>query len=511
MLLALAGSAPHAWSADFKPNLGQAKEIIAGREIERAAIPDTAPERGVYLIPEEHPRQILTALPGQPFRPMTPMPLARAWWKYPLYAVAGLPRDLIDTLAGGLNFVPLVNIPVVMGGYELVPTQFLIRDPRDWHQWPGTRMNARGHGPIDGDSWGWFPSLRSWQFSYPSQTLARENELYNKQLKDQLDAENQKIETENARLEARLRDARTRALEAIGAGNGREAALRMIGFSGNYPLDEGGFALFTTALALFASEKAPEWVAPVLWGELEYAQPRMLAEAEKMLASTARQQPDRTALSEALIYIRLTLGRNQGAADAAQALLKERPTDPYRQRLVFETALENGDGILARKTREAMSPISYDEPTRQLMDLRLILQGGDAGPAVEPLARLQSQHPDDPYYAYYLGCAKLLLAQKLENPAATYQQGAALLNRSFELPSCPPMRLRIESSRTWVASVLAGISTNQALFTDTGSTTGTAPVAAPKAPKAGAAPKSETSPKMGIMPKTGTPKAKSKK
>lgn len=466
LLLALTitgATAATAWAQAFEPDLGQAREIIAGRDTAPAAIPSDAKELTVYPLKAERPRPLLTELPGRPFLPVTPMPQARAWWKYPVYAAVGLPRDLIDAAVGGLNFIPILNIPIVMGGYEVVPTQMLVRDPRDWHAWPGVKMNSRSHGPIDGDSWGWFPSLHCWHFTYPSQRLARQNEILNQEIKQKLDSENRQIEEANAAIQIRLRDARERALKAIQAGDGREAVYRMLAYHQNYPLDEGGFALFATAMALYIGE-GPEWTGPVLWGELDRAQPRLLAEAEKLMATTAQKYPDRIPLSEALIYTRLALGRNQGAVDAATALLKTKPEDPFRQRLVFEVAMADRDPRLARRTRAAMSPTSYDAPTRELMDLRLQLLTGGAAPAAAALAQLQAQHPEDPYYAYYLACAQATVGEKLENPAETYRQAAMLVNLAGDRAPNAALRQRAAKASTWLKSVLQGIADKPELF-----------------------------------------------
>lgn len=472
LLLAAAPLAPRAQG--FEPDLGQAKEIIAGHEMARTAIPPNAQELTVYPIAAEHPRQILVSFPGEAFRQVTPAPLGPAWWTYPVYGVAGFPRDLIDAAFGGLNLVPVVNIPLVMGGYELLPTQLLVRDPRDWHRWPGLKANARGHGPLDGDSWGWFPSWHCWQFSYPSQRLARQNEIYNTKLKGRLDAENQRIETANNQIDTRLRETRNKALAAIAAGDGREAACRMISFRRAYPLDEGSFALFATALALYTTG-GPDWVGPVLWSELEFAQPRLLAEAEKMLAGNASKYPDRRPLGEALIYTRLVLGRSKDAIEAATALLKVKSDDPYRQRLLFETALTARDLNLAHEARAMMSPQSYDEPTRTLMDIRLKLADGDSTSVLGSLDQMRTKTPEDAYLWYYEACAQLRLAQRLDNPVATYQQAEGMLAHAIDGAPSPALRMRAERALTWVKSVQTGISGKPELF---GSQAGPAKAAA---------------------------------
>ena len=53
---------------DFELDLGQAREIIAGKEVARTAIPDGAKELTVYPLAVERPRDLLSELPGQPMR-----------------------------------------------------------------------------------------------------------------------------------------------------------------------------------------------------------------------------------------------------------------------------------------------------------------------------------------------------------------------------------------------------------------------------------------------------------
>ncbi len=81
---------------------------------------------------------LLTVLPGEPFRQVTPMPAARAWWLYPFYLALGLPRDLIDTVAGGFNYIPIINLPVVLGGAALLPLGLVAG--------VGLRVSADGRG-----------------------------------------------------------------------------------------------------------------------------------------------------------------------------------------------------------------------------------------------------------------------------------------------------------------------------------------------------------------------------
>ena len=111
---------------------------------------------------------------------------------------------------------------------------------------------------------------------------------------------------------------------------------------------------------------------------------------------------------------------------------------------------------LARQTRAAMSPNSYDEPTRQLMDIRLKLLSGDAASVIDQLTQMQAQHPEDAYLAYYLACAQLMLAQKLDNPAEAYKKASVLMAAARDRAPGPALRIRADREVNWVKSILSG-------------------------------------------------------
>ena len=144
---------------------------------------------------------------------------------------------------------PVVIYPI----YEVIPLQAVIRDPRDWHFWPGIR-NSLGHGMIDSDGWGWFPSAHSWQFEYVSESKLRDYHEYNEELTEDLNRLNREIELENQRISGSLRQARRIAFDAIDRGDGQEALSRMLPYWSHHDLDQGAFALFITSLALYAED-----------------------------------------------------------------------------------------------------------------------------------------------------------------------------------------------------------------------------------------------------------------
>jgi len=459
----LLGGAQRAKAMDFNPELGQAREMIAGEAGGAGVeIPADAKELTAYPIPSEQPRELLTVIPGKEERQATPLPLAHAWWKVPFYVAVGLPRDLVDGLMGWFSYVPILNMPLVYLPYEVVPTQVVFRDYRDWHRWPG-RRNARGHGMVDGESWGWFPSASTWDFTYASERKAARNMKWNAELKKQLQERNKEIELRNEAIAARTQETRAKALEAIQAGNGREAALRMIAYHRSYPLDEGAFALYVTSLALYAPE-GPEWVAPLLWGTLQSAQPRVLLEAEKLLAATLKAKRDSLSLAKALIYTELLLGDHKKAQNAANQLLSQKINDPYRLRLVFETSLASRDADLARATFKALKPGDYDQYTWAMMQARLDLLLARTEPARQLLAQRLALKKEDPYVNYYLGCTELQATQNLDNPTAGFKRASDDFEAAKLRAPGIALAARAAEAQSYIDSMLRRIAASPELF-----------------------------------------------
>ncbi|OPZ06646.1 MAG: hypothetical protein BWZ08_02236 [candidate division BRC1 bacterium ADurb.BinA292] len=436
--------APRGSAQDFDPPLGHAAEMIDGGTVARVEIPTQAAELQTYPMPTEYPRQLLQEVPGRPFRPVDPPPQAFAWWKVPFYVALGLPRDLVDGFVGGLAKVPIISPVFVFPAYELVPTQIVFRDPRDWHRWPAG-PNRHDHGYYKGNSWGWFPSAHMWKFHYTSERKLERNRAYNERLQAELRDRNREIETHNQLIENRKREARREALRAIEAGDGREAALRMIPYYQAYPLDEGAFALFATALAIYAPE-GPEWVKPLLWYELNAAQPLPLTQAETQLALAREQHPERASLAEALIYVRLLLGEPRDALVVAAEHLTREPDDARRRRLVLETALSADDLATARQVYQALDSSTLETTDAALIRARMDLLAGDYRGAQQLLRIMHQEHPEDAYVSYYLGIAELQLA--LYEPAYPegFEQAFDLLEQA--VLRAPNAALRVRAGQT---------------------------------------------------------------
>ncbi len=435
---ALASTFPlQLFAAGFEPDLQETIEFIAGpgdaSSFSWATVPSSSPELSRHAMPSEPVQALLDEVPGKPFYDLKNPPLSRAWWKYPFYLALGAPRDGVDAVFGFFSFWPIFNIPITLVAYEVVPTQLFMRDPRDWHRWPGV-MNKKGHGMLDfGDTprddagWGWFPSANTWKFKYVSKRKVKKLQAKNEALTAQLEKLNKEIEAGNRAIADRQKAARDGASKALDAGDGLEATAWALPYYRAYPTDETARALAINALALHA-DQGPEWVKPALWSELSAAPLRVLKQAETLLAKTHADQPKRATILDALVLARTRLEKFDGAFEAADAARQASPGDPRLARLAFETALAIRDEAAAD---EAMKIIA-GAPEAPMLRLRLALMKGEAEKVRPQIAELVKQSPDNPYHHYYLGCADLELVGDSETPAASTREATRSLERASQ-------------------------------------------------------------------------------
>lgn len=439
---------------NFQPDLGLARELIVGDFDPDVSIPTDSPAATTYPIGDDRPQPLLTEVPGQPFRQVQPPPQARHWWKYPIYAVIGFPRDLADAAIAQLRFIPFIS-PLVYVGYEVVPTQALLRDPRDWHRWD-TWPNRHDHGFYKGNSWGYFPSWNMWEMTYPSEEKARRNEQYNEQLRQELNELNRGIEQQNQAIAQRKLHARVQALEAIEAGDGAEAVKRMVPYHLAYPNDdyEGAFALFATALALHQPD-GPDWTGPVLWRKLLEAQPTELERTEALLDRTIDRFPGHPSLNKALVYTRLLLDEEDDALEAAMAWQAAQTENEAAKRLAFETALSARQSETARRAWEALDQDAVPEWERRIVQARLDLLDANMNQALEILRPLQAQNPENAYLNYYVGCAELMLAEAEQAPVENFRQAFDRLELAALQAPGPALRRRAGEALAFARGVLA--------------------------------------------------------
>lgn len=456
LALALLLATAPASAEDFEPDLGQTRDWLEARRPGSSAVPADAYEVTRHPMAAEPIMLTLDAVPGSPFKVVDPPPLKRAYWKYPVYTALGLPRDLVDGFVGFVGFIPIVNLAVVGVGYELVPTQVLVRDPRDWHGWGGTR-NKNGHGWIDSDSWGWFPTLHQTKFKVVNERKLARYKAENERLAAELRGLNREIESRNAALLSRQQTAREYALYSIGQGDPREAVSWILPAHLAYPLDEENQAVLVASLAMYAdAPDAPDWVEPLLWEKLTNSLSRVQRAAESRLADLYAAHPSAPTPARALVYISTVMGDRKQALRVAQASYDVDPADGERARLFFEAAMTAGNAELAAAALEGVEKAHPSRSgisllTDQLADrgdsiemirLRHSLLQGEAAAAKEALLPRVEKAPANPYFRYYLGCSELALMR--DQPS--YAESAANAARQFEqaalLAGNEPLRTR---------------------------------------------------------------------
>ena len=451
-LIGILGTTAPAQESGFQPMLVLTLEYIDGGQTQFTQLPADVPEAQTYKIEGDLPRPLVTELPGKPLKQVSPPPRSAAWWKYPFYLVLGLPRDLADSVVGAFSKIPIISVPVY-AAYEVVPTQILLRDHRDWHRWDGDH-NRNDHGFYDGISWGFFPSAHQWDFTYASKNKLAKHTAYNDTVREEIDRQNREIERGNQAISARQRTARREALAALDAGNGKEAVSRMLPFALVYKSDEGSFALLVTSLALY-SDNGPDWVAPLLWSELNRAQPLPLEQAEKLLTETLKKHPESPGLTRATIYARTLRADHDAAFTTANRSLLKAPKDNDRLRLEFETALATRQTDLATTVAQALDTAQFPAGTAELMRARLLLLQGDTAGARAIVAPMLAAEPENPYLGYYMGCIELITAEKTMASAEGFKQAFALLEKSALQAPHPALRNRAGQALAYARGVQA--------------------------------------------------------
>lgn len=464
----------------FRPDLSETLEWINPPMPIAAPIPADAPALVRYPMPAEPIRELQSELTGRPFHVLDPPPESFAWWKTPIYVALGLPRDVVDGLVGVVSYVPIINIPIVGVGYEIVPTQIFLRDPRDWHRWPGV-SNRRGHGffprrnqirvPANWEndryapekigkawhleeSWGFFPTLNSVHWRYVSRRRMRKLGEENVSIEIALQVVNGEINEGNIRIAERQHKARKAAVEAIDQGKGFEATSRMLPYHLAYPNDETALALLINSLAVYAAD-GPNWVRPWMYQSISGSGQRVVRQAATLLDKSFGDYPERYEIAEALAYARATLDEHDQALRVAEITFRADRSDLRRARLYFEAGMGARDRDAAREALDTLSGARLTEAEIELMELRLDVLEGNGYSAWPRLAELVAENPDNPYYRYYLGAAALSILDETDEPEEAIQVAFDELERSSLMARSDFLRERVSRALTYARGLAA--------------------------------------------------------
>lgn len=452
----------------FEPDLGQTLDWLESARPGEARVPADSYELTRHPIANDPIYLPLDEVPGKPFNVVDPPPLKRAYYKYPFYLALGLPRDLVDATVGFVGFIPIVNLPIVGIGYEVVPTQVLFRDYRDWHGYGGTR-NKNGHGWIDSDGWGWFPNYNQTRWESVDKGKLERYEAENAVLSAELQGLNREIDAHNDAILARQKTARDYAMYSLQQGQPREAVAWILPAHNAYPLDEEIQGVLVASLATYADDaEAPEWVEPLLWEKLTASLSRVQRASEARLTELHAAKPEAASVARALVYIKTVMGDRKGALAVAAASYQQDTTDPDRARLYFEAAMTARDpeqALAAFKTIESAHPeragvellehqLTEFEDGLEIMRVRMGLLIGEAAPVHDLMKARVRRAPADPYNHYYLGCTVLSLAANAPSPGPRFATAGAHFEQASLLANNRPLRVRSDVALSYVRSLV---------------------------------------------------------
>lgn len=453
----------------FEPDLGQTLDWLQSSEPGDPDVPADAYEVTRHSMADEPIFLPLEEVPGKPFHDIDPPPTKTAYYKYPVYAVLGFPRDLVDGLFGLIGFVPFVNLPVTGVAYEVVPTQILFRDYRDWHGWGGTR-NKNDHGWIDSESWGWFPNYNQTKFELVNERKLEQWRAENAELASELQSMNQRIDAHNQAIRSRQETARDYALYWMDNGDPREAVSWILPAHRAYPLNEEIQGVLVASLALYAEDPdAPDWVEPLLWQKLTHALSRVERASESRLEALFEKHPAAWSPARALVYIKTHMAETGEALQIAEAAFNVDPADPDRARLYFEAAMTSREPEKAAVALESLEAsyrqragidiladqIGEPRDGMEMLRLRLALLNDQAPQVRETLVAKTERSPSNAYYHYYLACSELAMTQIDINLAERAAMAGSHFEKASLLADNDPLRVRSQVALTFLRS-LAG-------------------------------------------------------
>lgn len=451
----------------FEPELGQTLDWLEASGPGESHVPADAYELTRHPMEDEPIFLPLEEVPGKPFHDVDSPPMRTAYYKYPIYAALGFPRDLVDGLFGFIGFVPLVNLPVTGVAYEVVPTQVFFRDYRDWHGWGGTR-NENGHGWIDSESWGWFPNYNQTKFESVNERKLERWRAENAELAAELQGMNRQIDAHNQAIQSRQETARDYALHWMDNGDPREAVSWILPAHRAYPLNEELQGVLVASLALYAEDPdAPDWVEPLLWEKLTSALSRVQRASEARLEALAQTHPEAWSPARALVYIKTHMNETAEALAVAEEAFNRDPADPNRARLYFEAAmtsrepekaavaLERVDAAYRQRAGINMLADQIGEPDdgMEMLRLRLALLNDEAEQVRETLLAKTERSPSNAYYHYYLACSELGMTQTDTDLSARATAAGNHFEKASLLADNDPLRVRSQVALTFLRSL----------------------------------------------------------
>ncbi|HBF35472.1 TPA: hypothetical protein DDW35_12995 [Candidatus Sumerlaeota bacterium] len=262
----------------------------------------------------------LKELPGEPFLDVDKTPRQRVWWKYPVYAVVGAPRDLVDGFFGGVGKLPLFNLPLTGVMYEVVPTQVVFRHWSDTHRWLGLR-NHNAHGWIDSEEWGFFSNAHNMGLTREDIAEKERRTKQNVVLQAKLKETNQSIIDQNRAAETKREALLAEAMASFQKRDFRDAARRLHFLVKVDPLNQSARSLLAASLiALPADATSDGWKRMMISRLLQTHSQGMMMEIKQSLLPLVALPDTRTNALTYLVWINARLGNLKEARETAMAL-----------------------------------------------------------------------------------------------------------------------------------------------------------------------------------------------
>jgi hypothetical protein len=375
------------------------------------------------------------SLPGIWVYKLDNPPRSHAWWNYVIYPVLGFPRDCFDGLFGVARIVPLINLMTTMP-YEATGAQFLFRDPRDCHRWPGYR-NHNGHGWIDNDGWGYFSNLHQTRFSWVDKARLEFRKSHNETAIRQIADYNKKIDAANDAANELRRKYIAEARRLFKNKRYEDVVNRMAGY---FEIDSANREVRTMLAAALIirlddiDERA--WAQSTLEELLRTSSPEMLIPIKRLLRQARTEMPERESIPFYLVGIDVRL-REFGEAQADATRVAEiDPMSLTARRLALEAALASDTPVWVANAADELEKLAGAgaEVSRHARGRQAFVEGNPEK-AQEIYLALAKEFPRNAKYHYLLGMSYVAEQQK----GLEYRRYKALhaLNRAIGRAQSP--------------------------------------------------------------------------
>ncbi|MCH8859477.1 MAG: hypothetical protein IID54_07875, partial [Proteobacteria bacterium] len=348
-------------------------------------------------------------------------PQKHYWWKHPVYWVTCMPRDVIDSICGGLGYIPPFSL--LTGAYEVSGAQYLLRHPSDFHRYLGL-ANDNGHGWIGGETWGWFSNRHQFVFHEIDTVKVKQREAHNLGVEQELAKKNLVVEQHNETLDETARLYFDLALGAWEAGRFLESMARFWSYTLNRPADMQARAHYAVSLvhqAALAQKHSP-------WCEQETRRlfalwpSGNLIQLAQGLQQASERFPEHPRFTYWLTWVHARMGSYSEALSAGRLMARRPWAGPKENSLYFEICMrrlqeldpaEDAEVILdlVQRMDVAVQRLRRDAPNSTITrfcEARLQVMNGEFDLGIAGLQGLALESPGEAKYSYHYAAGLIL-------------------------------------------------------------------------------------------------------